>query len=178
MKKLTNKKTLITAFCAILVVVAMVFTFTACDGNKDKEPATTEPTSIEAPVSTTETVKPIEDETTSETETSTTEELETETPETTKTQNSGSSGNSGNGGGSSSGGNTYKPTEAPKPTSKPTEAPTKAPETTKKQETKPVVNQNDDVEVKDKDREEVPTYADGSFDMGAMVEQEGPGTSF
>ena len=46
MKKLTNKKTLITALCAILVVVAMVFTFTACNGNKDKElTSTTTPTS-------------------------------------------------------------------------------------------------------------------------------------
>ncbi len=51
---------------------------------------------------------------------------------------------------------------------------TKALETTKKQETKPVVNQNDDVEVKDKDREELPTYADGSFNMGAM-EDDDPG---
>ena len=51
MKKLTNKKTLITALCAILVVVAMVFTFTACNGNKDKEP-----TSTTAPTSETETV--------------------------------------------------------------------------------------------------------------------------
>ena len=51
MKKLTNKKTLITALCAILVVVAMMFTFTACDGNKDKEPASTT-----APTSETETV--------------------------------------------------------------------------------------------------------------------------
>ncbi len=103
-------------------------------------------------------------ETTAETETTTEKVVETEAP---TTQSSGS----GNGG-SSSGGNNYTPTQAP----------TKAPETTKKQETKPVVNQNDDVEVKDKDREEVPTYADGSFDMGAMIdkteEEEGPGGYF
>lgn len=153
MKKLTNKKTLITALCAILVVVAMVFTLTACDGNKDKEPtSTTTPSTTEEVVTTKkEEVPTIEDETTTETETTTEEVVETEAP-------------------------TQKPTEAPKPTPKPTEAPTRAPETTKKQEPKPtqapkpVVNQNDDVEVKDKDREELPTYADGSFDMGAMNE--------
>ena len=78
MKKLTNKKTLITALCAILVVVAMVFTLTACDGNKDKEPtSTTAPSTTEEVVTTEkEVVEPItDDETTTETETTTEEEI-------------------------------------------------------------------------------------------------------
>lgn len=153
MKKLTNKKTLITALCAILVVVTMVFTFTACDGNKDKEP-----TSLTTEEVVTDEVEPItDDETTTETET-TEEVVETEAP-------------------------TQKPTEAPKPAPKPTEAPTKAPETTKKQETKPTQapkpEPEETVEVKDKDREELPTDADGGFSVGAIdkdkVEEENGG---
>ena len=94
MKKTFKIKSLITALCAILVIVSLVFTLTACGDGKTDVP-TTESTSTEAPVSTTETVKPIEDEETETTSPSTTEEVvETEAP-------------------------TQKPTEAPKPTEKP-----------------------------------------------------------
>ena len=184
MKKLTNKKTLITALCAILVVVAMVFTFAACDGNKDKEPtSTTAPSTIEEVVTTEkEVVEPIsDDETTIETET-TKEVVETEAP-TTQSSGSDYNSNSSNNGGSSSG-NTYKPTEAPKPTPKPTEAPTKAPETTAKPAPKPTEKptQAEKVEPENEYVAELPTTPSGAIDFGAMVdkteEEEGPGGYF
>ena len=150
MKKLTNKKTLITALCAILVVVAMVFTLTACDGNKDKEPtSTTEPTTKEV-VSTTEkeVVPTIEDETTTETETTTEEVVETEAP-------------------------TQKPTEAPKPTPKPTEAPTRAPETTAKPAPKPTEKptQAEKVEPENEYVAELPTTPNGGLDVDSMRDE-------
>lgn len=154
MKKTFKIKSLITALCAILVVVSLVFTLTACGDDKTDVP-TTEPTSTEAPVSTTETVKPIEDETTTETETTTEEAVETEAP---TTQSSGSSGGS------------YAPETTKKPATTSAPQTTKAPETTKKQESNNKVNQFDDIEVKDKDREEPPTTPSGAFDMGAMNE--------
>ena len=93
MKKSTKSNTIIKSICAILVVTILLFTFTACGDNKDKElVSTTEPT-IKEIVSSTEkaVVKPIEDETHSES--STTKESETElttkpapVPETTKKQ--------------------------------------------------------------------------------------------
>ena len=152
MKKTFKIKSLITALCAILVVVSLVFTLTACGDDKTDVP-TTEPTSTEAPVSTTETVKPIEDEETETTSPSTTEEVvETEAP-------------------------TQKPTEAPKPTPKPTEAPTKAPETTKKQEPKPTQAPTKAPETTKKpqssssSKDEPPTFADGTVDFGAVREE-------
>ena len=93
MKKSTKSNTIIKSICAILVVISLLFTITACGDNKDKElVSTTEPT-IKEIVSSTEkaVVKPIEDETHSES--STTKESETElttkpapVPETTKKQ--------------------------------------------------------------------------------------------
>ena len=93
MKKTIKTKTIIGSICVVLVVTALLFAFTACGDNKDKElVSTTEPT-IKEIVSSTEkaVVKPIEDETHSES--STTKESETElttkpapVPETTKKQ--------------------------------------------------------------------------------------------
>ena len=93
MKKTIKIKTIIGSICVVLVVTSLLFAFTACGDNKDKElVSTTEPT-IKEIVSSTEkaVVKPFEDETHSES--STTKESETElttkpapVPETTKKQ--------------------------------------------------------------------------------------------
>lgn len=93
MKKTIKIKTIIGSICVVLVVTSLLFAFTACGDNKDKElVSTTEPT-IKEIVSSTEkaVVKPIEDETHSES--STTKESETKlttkpahVPETIKKQ--------------------------------------------------------------------------------------------
>ena len=81
MKKSTKSNTIIKSICAILVVTILLFTFTACGDNKDKELVSTTETTIKDVVFSTEkeVTEPItEDETTSEVRNSTTEAFETE----------------------------------------------------------------------------------------------------